>query len=59
MVHGLMDTILRTKTKTLPLRKLRVSYFFRAVYHSKNHVFPHPVIAAIFDKIFYNAEKQQ
>ena len=44
MVHGLMDTIPRTKTKTLPLRKIRV-------YHSKNHVIPHPVIAAILNVI--------
>ena len=50
-VHGLMDTITRTKTKTLPLRKIRVCYFFRAVYHSKSHVIPHPVIAAILDVI--------
>ena len=43
MVYGLMDTIPRIKTKTLPLWKIRVCYFFRAVYHSKNHVIPHPV----------------
>ena len=47
MVHGLMDMIPRTITKTLPLRKIGVCYFFRAVYHSKNHAIPHPVIAAI------------
>ena len=51
MMHGLMDTIPRTKTKTLPLRKIRVCYFFHAVYHSKNHVIPHPVVAAILDVI--------
>ena len=28
MVHGLMDTIPRTKTKTLPLRNIRVCSFF-------------------------------
>ena len=50
MVHGLMDTILRTKTKTLPLRKIS-QIFFHAVYHSKNNVIPHPVIAAILDVI--------
>ena len=33
MLHGLMDTIPRTKTKTLPLRKIRV-------YHCKNHIIP-------------------
>ena len=54
MVHGLMDSIPRTKTKKtlpLPLRKIKVCYFFHAVYHSKNHVIPHPVIAAILDAI--------
>ena len=44
----LMD---RTKTKTIPLRKIRVCYFFHAVYRSKNHVVPHRVIAAILDVI--------
>ena len=51
MVHGFMDVIPRTKTKTLPLRKLRVGYFFHAVYYSKNHVIPHSVIAAILNAI--------
>ena len=51
MLHVLMDTILRTKTKTLPLRKIRDCYFFRAVYHSKNHVISHPVIATVLDAI--------
>ena len=44
MVHVLMDTIPRTKTKTLPLRKIRV-------YHSKNNVIPHPVISVILNVI--------
>ena len=54
MVHGLMDTIPRTKTKTLPLRKMRV-------YHSKYHMLPHPVIDAILNVIlnFYSAEKHK
>ena len=51
MMHGLIDTIPRTKTKTLPLRKLRVRYFFRAVYHSKYHVILIRVIAAILEVI--------
>ena len=51
MVHGLMDTIPRTKAKTLPLRKIRACYIFRAVYHSKNHAIPHCVIAAILEII--------
>ena len=57
MVHGLMDMILRTKTKTLPSPKLRVCYFFRAVYHSKKHVISHPVIAAIFDVILKKLQR--
>ena len=40
MVHKFMETILRTKTKTLPLGKLRVCYFFHAMYYSKNMWFP-------------------
>ena len=51
MVHELMDMILRTKTKTLPLRKIRACYFFLAVYHCENHVIPHRVIGVIFDVI--------
>ena len=51
VVHGLMNTITRAKTKKLPLRKIRVCYFFRAVHHSKTHVIPQPVIAAILDVI--------
>ena len=51
MLHGLMETIPRTKTKILPLGKIRVCYCFRAVYHRKNHVIPHPVIAAILNVI--------
>ena len=52
VVHGFMDTITRTKTqKTLPLRKIRVCYFFRAVYHSKNHEIPNLGIAVILKVI--------
>ena len=39
------------KDKTLPLRKIRVCYFFLAVYDSKKHVIPHHVIGAILDVI--------
>ena len=53
MVHGLVETIPRTKTKTLSLRKIRVCYFFCAVYHSKNHAIPLRVIAAILDVILH------
>ena len=41
----------QNKDKTLPLSKIRVPYFFHAVYHSKTHVISHPVIAAILDVI--------
>ena len=37
--------------KPLRLQKIRVCYLSRAVYHSKNHVIPRPVIAAILDGI--------
>ena len=55
MVYGLMDTILRTKTKTLPLQKILL--FFRAVHHSKNHVIPHRVIGAILDVILNSLQR--
>ena len=51
MVHGLMNTILRKKTKSLPLRKIRVCYFFLAVCHSKKTFDPHRVIGTILDVI--------
>ena len=41
----------QNKDKTLPLQKIRVRYFFCAVYHSKTHVISNPVIAAILDVI--------
>ena len=41
----------QNKDKTLPLRKIRVCYFFRAVNQSKKHVFSHPVNAAILNVI--------
>ena len=48
MVHGLMDAITKTKTKHITITKNEsLLCFFHAVYHSKNHVIPHPVIAAI------------
>ena len=37
----------QNKDKNITIAKIRVCYFFNAVYHSKNHVIPHPVIAAI------------
>ena len=51
VLHGLMDTITRTKTKTLPFWKIKRPWFFRTVYHNKKRVIPHPVIAAILDVI--------
>ena len=41
----------KAKILHVPLQKIRVCYFFRAVYHSKNHVVPHPVNAIILDVI--------
>ena len=49
-LHVLMETITRTKTKHYHYEN-KVCYFFRAVYHSKNHMIPHPIIAAILDVI--------
>ena len=49
MVHGLMNTIPRTKTKALPLLKIRVGYFSVQCIIAKKHVIPHPIIAAILD----------
>ena len=50
MLHGLMVTIPRTKTN-ITITKNKILLFFGAVYHSKNHVIPHPVIAAILDVV--------
>ena len=57
MVHELMDTIPRTKTKTLPLLNLESVIFFHAVYYSKNHVIPQLVIAAILNVILNNLQR--
>ena len=40
----------QNKDKNINITKNK-SQFFRAVYHSKNHVIPHRVIAAILDVI--------
>ena len=37
------------KDKALPLQKLRDCYFFRSVYHSKNHVIPYCFIAGMLN----------
>ena len=37
------------KDKALPLQKIRVCYFFRAVYHSKKHVISNCFIAGILN----------
>ena len=47
VVYGLMNKITKTNTKKKTLQKVRDCYFFRAVYHSKNYVIPHSVIASI------------
>ena len=47
-----MDTITNLKTKTKNnITKNMSLLFYRAVYHSKNHVILHSVIAAILDII--------
>ena len=51
VVNGLMEVITKTSQKTLTLKKIKVRYFFRAVYHSKKHVTPHTVIASILEVI--------
>ena len=52
VVHGLMDTITRTKSKTT-IMKNNGPYFFCAVYHNKKktHVISHSAISAILDVI--------
>ena len=37
--------------KNITITKNKSLLFFRAVYHSKNHVIPQPVITAILDVI--------
>ena len=43
----------QNKDKNITIMKNNSLLFFRghAVYHSKNHVIPHPVIAAMLDVI--------
>ena len=41
----------QNKYKNITLKKNMSLLFFRAVYHRKEHVIPHPVIAAILDVI--------
>ena len=42
------------KDQPLPLQKIRLCYFFRAVYHSKNHVIPYCLIAGILNTTLKN-----
>ena len=51
VVHKLIDMITKTKTKNITISKSKSRYIYGAVYLSKNHVIPHPVIAAILDFI--------
>ena len=37
--------------KIINITKNKIRYFFRPVYHSKNYVIPHYLIAAILDVI--------
>ena len=39
----------QNKDKSITIMKNKSLLFFRAVYHSKKHVIPHPIIAAILD----------
>ena len=49
MVHGLMDS--QNKDKNITITKNKSLLLFPAVYHSKNHVIPNPVITVILDVI--------
>ena len=40
----------QNKDKNNTITKVKSLLFFHAVYYSKNHVIPHPVIAAIFKR---------
>ena len=57
VVYDLMNTITRTKTKNNIMKSM--SYFFCAVYHSRNHVIPHSVIAAILDVIWNSSKRRK
>ena len=39
----------REQRQTITITKIRLCYFFRAVYHSKNHVIPYCFIAGILN----------
>ena len=47
----------QNKDKNITIRKNNSLLFFCAVYHSKYHVIPHPVIAAILNIILYNEQR--
>ena len=51
----------QSKDKNITITKIKILLFFHAVSYSKNHVIPHPVIAAILNVILniLQAEKQQ
>ena len=42
----------QNKDQNITITKIKSQLFFHAVYYSKNHVIPHPVIAAILNVIF-------
>ena len=60
VVYGLMNTItnLKTKTKNNITKNMSLS-FYRAVYHSENHVIPNSVIAAIFEIILIISKRRK
>ena len=41
----------RNKDKNITITKIKSLLSFLAVYYSKNHVIPHPVIAAILQQL--------
>ena len=41
----------QNKDKNITIMKIKRLIFFHAVYYSKNHVIPHPVVAAILSVI--------
>ena len=50
---GAWVVCLPEQRQNITITKNKSLLFFRAVYHSKNHVIPHPVIAAFLDVILH------
>ena len=58
-VHGewIGGYISQNKDKNITITKNKSLLFFRAVYHSKNHVIPNPVVTAILDFILNTLQR--